>query len=367
MKAVAARSEDPGTVDPRAIDSVLFAPTLIAWQRTHGRQALPWQQLGSTRDAYRVWLAEIMLQQTQVAAVIPFYARFLERFPDVRALAEASRDDVMQHWSGLGYYSRARNLHAAAQRVVAEFDGSFPDTVDVLESLPGVGRSTAGAIAAFAHGRKAAILDGNVKRVLSRVFLIDGTSADTATTRRLWKLSESLLPDGDIEPYTQGLMDLGATVCTPRKPTCLICPFERTCLAHRDHREEEIPAKAPRKAVQRRTTLLLLFTRGDEVLLERRPAVGIWGGLWSLPEAPVETAREALALDRYGAVEDLDKVPGFVHAFTHFVLQADVLRVRVSPSNRIEDPRDARRWVAFGAVTSLGLPVPIRALLDRLS
>ena len=367
MKFAAAPPVDPGSTDPRTIDAAAFAPTLIAWQRMHGRQALPWQQLGASRDAYRVWLAEIMLQQTQVAAVIPFYARFLARFPDVRALAEASLDDVMQHWSGLGYYLRARNLHAAAQRVVAQFDGRFPDTVEALESLPGVGRSTAGAIATFAYGRKAAILDGNVKRVLARVFLVDGISAGSATTRRLWSLTESLLPDRDIERYTQGLMDLGATVCTPRKPACLICPFERTCLAHRERREESIPARAQPKVVPRRRTRLLLFTRGREVLLERRPAVGIWGGLWSLPEAPVETDRDALALDRHGTVEDLEDMTGFVHAFTHFVLQADVLRVRVSAAvSRVEAPQDALRWVAVDELASLGLPVPIRTLLATL-
>ena len=330
---------DPRAIDPRAMDTASFAPTLIAWQRTHGRQALPWQQLGDARDAYRIWLAEIMLQQTQVAAVIPFYARFLDRFPDVASLAAAPIDDVMQCWSGLGYYSRARNLHVAAQRVMTQFGGAFPDTVDALESLPGVGRSTAGAIAAFAYGRRAAILDGNVKRVLARVFLIDGLPASSATTRRLWTLGESLLPERDIERYTQGLMDLGATVCTPRRPACLICPFERSCLAHRDHREASLPARATRKPAPQRQTLLLLFTRGREVLLERRPAVGIWGGLWSLPEAPVDTPRAELPIGRYGIAEAIDEAPGFVHPFTHFVLHADVLHVRLSETgvDRVEE------------------------------
>jgi A/G-specific adenine glycosylase len=363
--------DSPGT-DPRAIDPAFFAPTLIAWQRTHGRQALPWQQLGEARDAYRVWLAEIMLQQTQVAAVIPFYARFLERFPDVASLAAAPIDDVMQCWSGLGYYSRARNLHAAAQRVMTHFDGVFPDTVESLESLPGVGRSTAGAIAAFAYGRRAAILDGNVKRVLARVFLIDGTPASSATTRRLWAISESLLPERGIEKgierYTQGLMDLGATVCTPRRPACLICPFERTCLAHRDHREESLPARATKKPVPQRRTRLLLVTRGRTVLLERRPAVGIWGGLWSLPEVAVDTPQDALPIDRYGIPEAIDAAPGFVHPFTHFVLHADVLRVRLSSTGaaRVEE-KDATRWVGFDAIDALGLPAPIRTLLATLS
>ena len=343
--------------------AVSFAATLVAWQRRHGRQSLPWQQLGATRDAYRVWLAEIMLQQTQVAAVVPFYARFVERFPDVHALAAAPLDDVMRYWGGLGYYSRARNLHAAAERVVSLHDARFPDTVEALAALPGIGRSTAGAIAAFAYGRKAAILDGNVKRVLARVFLIEGSLAAAATTTRMWALAESLLPDRDIERYTQGLMDLGATVCTPRRPACLLCPFEATCLARREGREESLPERAPRKVVPTRRASLLLVTRGRGVLLERRPPVGIWGGLWSLPE----TEPDEGTLARFGPSTRVEPVPGFVHAFTHFVLQADVVRVRLEPavSGAVESP-DASRWIALDALDSIGLPTPIRALLTRL-
>jgi A/G-specific adenine glycosylase len=353
-----------------AIDPVLFAPALIEWQRTHGRQSLPWQQLGATRDAYRVWLAEIMLQQTQVVAVIPFYRRFLERFPDVHALAAAPIDDVMQHWSGLGYYSRARNLHAAARRVVDVFDGRFPDTVEALEALPGVGRSTAGAIAAFAYGRRTAILDGNVKRVFARIFLIEGVPSSQAFTRRAWTLAETLLPENDIERYTQGLMDLGATVCTPRKPSCLICPFESTCLAHRESREESLPQRAARKVVPERKATLLLITRGLEVLLERRPASGIWGGLWSLPEAEASMELAASA-SRFGEVAAIDEVPGFVHGFTHFTLHAEVMRVAMEPDSTIDtklaSPPEATRWVALDALASLGLPAPIRTLLATLS
>ena len=355
----------PGVAGPdaRAIEPSSFAPILIAWQRAHGRQTLPWQQLGVARDAYRVWLAEVMLQQTQVAAVIPFYERFLSRFPDIRVLAEAPLDDVMQHWGGLGYYSRARNLHAAARRVVSDFGGVFPDSVDALESLPGIGRSTAGAIAAFAYGRRAAILDGNVKRVLARIFLIEGPPASSAMTKTLWALSESLLPDRDIERYTQGLMDLGATVCTPRRPACLLCPFERVCLAHRDGRETSLPARATRRTVPEREATLLLVTRGGSVLLERRPAVGIWGGLWSLPEVPVNLPLDA---SRFGMVESIERVAGFVHAFTHFVLHARVEHVRVSDAARtVEAPADDRRWIAFDALDSIGLPTPIRSLLAR--
>ncbi len=367
-------ASNDAAIDPRAIAASSFAPALIAWQRAHGRQALPWQQLGegaaAQRDAYRVWLAEIMLQQTQVAAVVPYYQRFVDRFPDLRTLADAALDDVMQHWSGLGYYSRARNLHAAARRVVEAFGGIFPADVEALETLPGVGRSTAGAIAAFAHGRKAAILDGNVKRVLARVFLIEGAPAATSYTRRMWALSTALLPDRDIERYTQGLMDLGATVCTPRNPACLICPFESACLTHRDGREQNLPERKPRKPVPRRDAVLLLVTRGDTVLLERRPATGIWGGLWSLPETAAGNDREVLtrALERHGVVASIAAAAGFVHGFTHFVLHADVVRVRIGPPDvtTLEAPDDALRWVPFDALASVGLPAPIRTLLSTL-
>ena len=340
-----------------------FASTLIAWQRVHGRQSLPWQQLDGPRDAYRVWLAEVMLQQTQVAAVVPFYRRFIDRFPDVRALAAASLDDVMHYWSGLGYYSRARNLHAAAIRVVDVFKGRFPDDVATLETLPGVGRSTAGAIAAFAHGRKAAILEGNVKRVFARVFLIEGIPASTGFTRRAWILADRLLPDHDIERYTQGLMDLGATICTPRRPTCLLCPFETTCGARREGREEALPERAARRVVPHRRATLLLALRDGRVLMRRRPPSGIWGGLWSLPELEGDDEATRVEGRLVGGVRE----PGFVHAFTHYVLETEVLRITLDDEGgvrRAEDRGD-ERWVAFDELTTLGLPTPIRALLAR--
>ena len=363
-----------------------FGPTLVAWQRAHGRHALPWQQLGVARDSehegergggsvpYRVWVAEIMLQQTQVAAVIPFYSRFLERFPDVTSLAQASQDEVMRYWSGLGYYSRARNLHAAARRVLCDYGGVFPDDAKALESLPGVGRSTAAAIRVFAFGRRAAILDGNVKRVLARVFAIEGVPSSTATTRRMWGLAEELLPAPDtergIEHYTQGLMDLGATICTPRKPSCMACPFASDCLAHRQGRVAELPHRAPLKALPHRRVAMLLITRGNQVLLERRPPTGIWGGLWSLPEAlraddPEELTRR---VERFGDVMSLQGEPGFTHNFTHFVLHADVVHARLKETSRtaqsmLASPTEPMRWVDEADVFELGLPAPIRTLM----
>ena len=345
-----------------------FAPTLVAWQRVHGRHDLPWQRTGTARDAYRVWVAEIMLQQTQVTAVIPFYRRFLERFPDVLTLAEAPPDEVMRHWSGLGYYSRARNLHAAARRVVSEFGGAFPGDPEVLETLPGVGRSTAAAIAVFGFGRRAAILDGNVRRVLARVFAIDGVPSHAATTRGLWKLALGLLPARDIESYTQGLMDLGATICAPRNPSCAACPFTTDCLALRQGRVAELPQRARRRAIPERRLTMLLITRGDEVLLERRPPTGVWGGLWSLPETGAFDDVEDLRprIEGYGDVSSISREPGFTHGFTHFVLHAAVVhaRVRETPHvRRLASPSDALRWVPGADAIDFGLPAPIRTLL----
>lgn len=359
--------ETPHAVDDAAVG---FATTLIDWQRAHGRQTLPWQQLDGARDAYRIWLAEIMLQQTQVAAVVPYYRRFVERFPDVDALAAASIDDVMHAWSGLGYYSRARNLHAAARRVVDDFDGRFPDTVDALASLPGIGRSTAGAIAAFAYGVRAPILDGNVKRVLARVFAIDGAPSGPAFLRVAWPLAESLLPDADIERYTQGLMDLGATICTPRRPACLLCPFETRCVAHRARREEAYPERAPRRIVPRRRALLVVATRGRRVRVERRPETGIWGGLWSLPEATIDEDVDAVvAALGCGAARGTARREGFVHAFSHYVLEADVLRVDFPEGTEtiLDDAAASRRWLSLDALDTVGLPTPVRALLKSLA
>ena len=244
-----------------------FAPALIAWQKKHGRHDLPWQ---NTRDAYAVWLSEIMLQQTQVSAVIPYYRRFLERFPTIAALAAAPADDVLALWSGLGYYSRARNLHRAAQQVVAEHGGHFPQSQEAVMALPGIGRSTAAAILVFAFGKRGAILDGNVKRVLARVRGITGYPGDSAVAAKLWEEAERLLPKTGLRAYTQGLMDLGATVCARRNPRCTECPAQALCIAHRGGRTAELPTPKPRKALPQRRTLMLILQRAGEVLLEKR-------------------------------------------------------------------------------------------------
>uniref|UniRef100_UPI0035C9E083 A/G-specific adenine glycosylase n=1 Tax=uncultured Caballeronia sp. TaxID=1827198 RepID=UPI0035C9E083 len=295
-----------------------FSTRLIAWQRVHGRHDLPWQ---NTRDAYRIWLSEIMLQQTQVSTVIPYYARFLERFPDVDTLAAAPVDDVMALWAGLGYYSRARNLHRCADVVATEHGGAFPRTVDELAELPGIGRSTAAAIASFAYGARATILDGNVKRVLARVFGVEGFPGEKKVENAMWTLAESLLPDAahkdEVTAYTQGLMDLGATLCVRGKPDCARCPFAPDCVANVTGRQKQLPTARPKKTVPTRKTWMLVLQDGDTVLLEKRPPTGIWGGLWSLPEAADEDALIAVA-HSLGGTDTLQRLSPFTHTFTHF-------------------------------------------------
>ena len=345
-----------------------FSTRLIAWQRVHGRHDLPWQ---NTRDAYRIWLSEIMLQQTQVSTVIPYYARFLDRFPDVNALAFAPLDDVMALWAGLGYYSRARNLHRCAFVVSTEHGCEFPRSVDELAELPGIGRSTAAAIASFAFGARATILDGNVKRVLARVFGIDGFPGEKRVENTMWTLAESLLPDAahkdEVTAYTQGLMDLGATLCVRGKPDCARCPFAADCVANVTGRQKELPASRPKKTVPTRKTWMLVLQDGNSVLLEKRPPTGIWGGLWSLPEAADEAtlAERARAFGGDGAVSPLAPL---THVFTHFKLDIEPrlaeLDRGVGALATLNDADTA--WVALSDLDSFGVPAPVRKLLDSL-
>ena len=345
-----------------------FAARLIAWQRQHGRHDLPWQ---NTRDPYRIWLSEIMLQQTQVSTVIPYYAKFLARFPDVAALAAAPSDDVMALWAGLGYYTRARNLHRCAQVVVEQHGGAFPASVDELAELPGIGRSTAAAIASFAFGARATILDGNVKRVLARVFGVEGFPGEKKVESAMWTLAESLLPsnasNAEVSAYTQGLMDLGATLCVRGKPDCARCPFASDCVANVTGRQRELPAARPKKAVPTRRTWMLVLRDGNAVMLERRPPTGIWGGLWSLPEAADEAAlaERARAFGSDGAVSSLAP---FSHVFTHFKLDIEPrlaeLDRGVGALAALNDADTA--WVALSDLDSFGVPAPVRKLLASL-
>src|SRR5712664_1975176 len=338
-----------------------FAEKLVAWQRRHGRRDLPWQ---GTRDPYRIWLSEVMLQQTQVAAVIPYYERFLARFPDVQTLARAAEEEVLQLWSGLGYYARGRNLHAAAREIARQ--GRFPDTQQRISELPGIGRSTAAAIAVFAFGRRAAILDGNVKRVLARCFGIEGWPGKKSIEQKLWKLAERLSPQRDIRIYTQGLMDLGATVCTRRQPRCGDCPVRRSCVARRQGRTHELPAPRPKKEIPVRQATWLVLLKSGEVLLERRPGSGLWGGLWTFPETDGKDlaahCRRALGY----AIGATRKLAPLEHGFTHFRLriQPVVCEVR-KPGLRAE--ATGQLWLDLAAARSAAIPAPVRTLLALLS
>ncbi|GLU32907.1 A/G-specific adenine glycosylase [Trinickia caryophylli] len=352
-----------------ASSASFFAPRLIDWQRRHGRHDLPWQ---NTRDPYRIWLSEIMLQQTQVSTVIPYYARFLERFPDVGALAAAPIDEVMALWAGLGYYSRARNLHRCAQAVVELHGGVFPASPEALADLPGIGRSTAAAIASFAFGARATILDGNVKRVLARVFGIEGFPGEKRVENAMWALAESLLPSGanddDVSAYTQGLMDLGATLCVRSRPECPRCPFAADCVANATGRQRELPGARPRKTVPTRRTWMLVLRNADAVLLERRPPAGIWGGLWSLPEAADEDALAACA-NALGAAGVPSRLAPLTHTFTHFRLDieprlAEFGGAPPSPAGELRD--EASAWVPLAQIEAYGVPAPVRKLLDAL-
>jgi A/G-specific adenine glycosylase len=350
----------------RAHTSTPFAQRIIAWQQHHGRHDLPWQ---GTRDPYRIWLAEIMLQQTQVATVRDYYLRFLRRFPDVAALAAATLDDVLALWSGLGYYSRARNLHRCARVVVQEHSGAFPPSAAALAELPGIGRSTAAAIAAFAFGEQIAILDGNVKRVLTRALGFDADLAVGANERALWDQAQLLLPRHGIERYTQGLMDLGATLCSARAPRCDACPVAATCVARAQGRPERYPVKT-RKPVRgtRRNALLWLTDARQRIWLTQRPATGVWAGLWTLPLFDSLETLRALSADWPGRGAAL---PPIDHALTHFDWRLEPWRhelgARAGAARRaqIETQLAAGAWYDSDATVALGLPAPIRKLLTN--
>ncbi|MEC9362199.1 MAG: A/G-specific adenine glycosylase [Pseudomonadota bacterium] len=340
-----------------------FATRLLAWFELNGRHDLPWQH---PREPYRVWLSEIMLQQTQVATVIPYFRRFLERFPDVATLAAAPVDDVLALWSGLGYYARARNLHRCARQLVDEHGGQFPRSLDALAALPGIGRSTAGAIAAQSWGTRAAILDGNVRRVLARHRAIDGWPGAPAVQRRLWAVAEALLPDDRLADYTQALMDLGATICTARRPDCAACPVSADCIARITDTVARYPAARPRKPrARRRARMLLAFNARGELLLERRAPVGIWGGLWCPPMLDDDALSGDGGRALLDAADRIETLPQLHHAFTHFDLELQPLRFTLSRSGGVAES-GRQRWVSLDELAALGLPAPVRKLLASL-
>jgi A/G-specific adenine glycosylase len=338
-----------------------FASRIIAWQRTHGRHDLPWQ---NTRDWYRIWLSETMLQQTQVSAVIPYFQRFLARVPDLAALAAASEDDVLQLWSGLGYYARARNLHKAARIVIVQHGGVFPTDHGAIAALPGIGRSTASAICVFARGARHAILDGNVKRVLARHFGVEGYPGGKRVERAMWRQAESLLPASGIESYTQGLMDLGAGVCLRIRPDCGVCPLRATCVAYRDGRTGQLPSPRPARPLpERHTTMAVLVSQG-EVLLEKRPAPGVWGGLWCFPEVSHAKLAEECAA-RFGVrVDQVERLAELRHGFTHFRLRIQPMLAHVVRAPAMEEPGTV--WLVPSEARGAAIPVPVRRILAGL-
>ena len=340
-----------------------LAGDVLRWQRRHGRSGLPWV---GERDAYRVWLSEVMLQQTQVATVLDYYRRFLQRFPEVRTLAAAPLSDVLALWSGLGYYSRARHLHRCAQQVVAQFGGHFPGDSATLARLPGIGRSTAAAIAAFCFGERAAILDGNVKRVLTRVLGFEGDLAEAAAERTLWAAAEALLPRRGIESYTQGLMDLGATVCLVRQPLCASCPLATRCVARAQDRMHDFPVKTRRLRRGRRDNVVLWIEHRGRWWLVQRPDSGVWAGLWCLPLLDDDEALAERARGWPGAGKPL---PHVAHALTHFDWTLRPVIWRWPARARAPAPEALRvlgdgRWFTPAQALAAGLPAPVRRLLE---
>ena len=343
-----------------------IAPALLDWHARAGRHELPWQL---ERTPYRVWISEIMLQQTQVATVIPYYQRFMARFPEPRTLADAPIDEVLHLWSGLGYYARARNLHRAAVCVRDEHGGQFPTTFAAIAALPGIGRSTAGAILALAHGARFPILDGNARRVLARYFGVAGAPSERSATQRLWMLAERCTPERQVQAYTQAIMDLGATLCVRRKPLCVSCPLARGCRARRSGRQHELPE--PRRARARRARRAFMVVALDErgeVLLERRPESGVWGGLWCLPEFASATAARAFIRGNLGQRRAGLPLAPLEHAFTHFDLAIHPLLIRCRRARAAALVEEAGSlWYNVRAPARIGLPAPIATMLARLA
>jgi len=340
-----------------------FATHLLLWFDDFGRKDLPWQQKVT---AYRVWVSEIMLQQTQVQTVVPYFNRFVERFPDIASLAAAPQDDVLSQWSGLGYYARARNLHKAAQRVCDDYDGQFPASVDDVIELPGIGRSTAGAILSLALNQRHAILDGNVKRVLARHSATPGWPGKTSVADELWRLAERNTPHKRVSDYTQAIMDLGATLCTTNKPSCKRCPVRKDCVALRSNTVDNYPGRKPKVSKPLRTTTMILASADGQVYLERRPEAGIWGGLWSLPELG-EQSLDDWCVDILGSVAtETQSWDVLRHSFSHYDLDIQPIFVRIESQAGTVADAAARTWHRLNDTPPGGMAAPVQKLINQL-
>ncbi len=343
-----------------------FSTALLTWFDQYGRKHLPWQQ---QRTPYRVWVSEIMLQQTQVNTVIPYYERFMQRFPDVQALADADEDTVLHHWTGLGYYARARNLHKTAKLVATEHKGTFPESVDDLSALPGIGRSTAGAIRALGGGMHAVILDGNVKRVLCRVHCVEGAPDQPKVQHVLWQLAEQHTPRERCADYTQAIMDLGATLCARTKPACGLCPVNELCEARNTNRTADFPGKKPTKTLPVKSTYMLIFhhREAQQVLLEKRPPQGIWGGLWSFPETDDITSFDgALNGQVLSSPGDAKQWSPLRHTFSHYHLDITPVVIPLDRSHISIMENDRWHWYDLQSPAELGLAAPVKKLLSKL-
>lgn len=341
-----------------------FAQRIVRWQRQHGRQHLPWQH---TQDPYRIWLSEIMLQQTQVTTVLDYYTRFLTRFPTVQSLAQAQQDEVMPYWAGLGYYARARNLHRCAQVIVKDYQGVFPPHSEVLATLPGIGPSTAAAIAAFAYGERAPIMDGNVKRVFCRYFGIEGLTHLRATEKKLWELAHQVLElapaDLDMTAYTQGQMDLGSQICTRGTPSCAQCPLQDGCYAKTHQKQHLLPTPKPRAKQPERRCHLLIWEQNEQILVEQRPDQGIWGGLLALPQFENQEQLQQFLLNHGVSLSTKQKMATLTHVFSHFKLHITPWWVR---QVTVHEPAPHQQWLSLTQAPHAAFPAPIKKLIQAI-
>jgi len=343
-----------------------FAPRVLAWFDEHGRKSLPWQE---SKTPYRVWISEIMLQQTQVTTVIPYYHKFMTSFPTVGALAEAELDEVLAHWSGLGYYARARNMHKAAKMLVDEFDSEFPQTVEGVCELPGIGRSTAAAILSISRGVQAAILDGNVKRVLARFHAVPTWPGEKKTENVMWELAEHYMPSERCGDYTQAMMDLGATLCTRSKPQCLLCPLQSDCQGRLSQDPTQYPIRKPKKAAKPKKSiqLLVLMNQQGQWLLEKRPSTGIWGGLWSLPELASDESVVLHIEQRFATqVSAVTPLSSFRHTFSHYHLDISPSQIQITETKQVMEG-EKYHWFNQQDAMAQGLPAPVRSILEQLT